>query len=277
MQGLQEICIMTSTEYELFAKEIYEYLLKEEGLTISVQHNVELDGKAAKHQIDVYWEFIVAGVKHRVAIECKNYGKNTEVEIGHVRNFFGALYDIGDGIRGIMVTKNRYQSGAKKFADYYGIQIKELKKPNLQIIEMYTQFPTRICKSTRIFFDEIWLKENLKVQREELDTLVRAALKKKFQLCDAQGQSIKPLPDLINDIPAKLIEEQDKTHTFEWNDMYLNVEDIGPVKILKVSYIYDIKIVRQDIREDADEFARGILTDAKTGNITRFDHNGKQF
>lgn len=268
---------MTSTDYELFAKEIYEYLLKEEGVTIDVQHNVELQGKAAKHQIDVYWEFTLGGVKHRVAIECKNYGKNTEVEIGHVRNFFGALYDIGDGIKGIMVTKNRYQSGAKAFADYYGIQIKELKKPNVQIIELYTQCPVRISKSTRIFFDEPWLESNLKVSREKLDEIARAALKRKFNLCNSSGQVVKPLPELLEDIPADLIEEQDKTHTFEWDEMYLNVESIGPVKVVKIIWVYDIKILKQEIREDADEFARGILIDAKTGNIRRFDHKGNSF
>ena len=268
---------MKNTEYELFAKEIYEYLLKEKGITINVEHNVKLQGKASKHQIDVYWEYIVEDVKYRVAIECKNYGKNNPVGIGHVRNFFGALHDIGDNIRGVMVTKNTYQSGAKKFADHYKIQLKELKQSNLQIIEMYTLSPKRISKSTELFFDEIWLKDNLKISREDFNEIVKSALKNKFQLCDSLGQNVKPLPDLINDIPADNIEEQGKIYTFEWNDMYLNVATIGPVKILKVIWGYDIKVVRHDIREDADEFARGILTDAKTGKITRFDHNGKKF
>lgn len=268
---------MTNTEYELFAKEIYEYLLKEKGLTVDVQHNVDLPGKASKHQIDVYWEYLVDGVKTRVAIECKNYGKKNPVSIGHVRNFFGALYDIGDNINGIIITKNKFQKGAKKFADHYGIQLKELKKPNFQIIELYTQFPQRISKSTQVFFDEPWLKENLKVSREQLDNSAKAALKKKFQLCDSSGQNIKPLPDLLQDTPAELKEEQNKTHTFEWDNMYLNVENVGPIKISKVIWVYDIKIARQEIRADANEFARGILTDAKTGKIIRFDNKGKSF
>lgn len=268
---------MKNTEYELFAKEIYEYLLKEKEFTVDVKHNVKLQGKASKHQIDVYWEYIVDETKYRVAIECKNYGKNTPVGIGHVRNFFGVLHDIGDNILGIMITKNMFQRGAKKFADYYKIQLKELKQSNLQIIEMYTQFPKPISKSTEIFFDELWLKDNLKLPREDLNTLARSALKNKFQLCDSFGQNIKALPDLINDIPLEEIEAQDKTYSFEWNDMYLNVTGIGPVKITKIIWGYDIKIVRQDIREDADEFARGILKDVKTGKITRFDHNGKKF
>jgi hypothetical protein len=268
---------MKDTEYELFAKEIYEYLLKDKGVTVEVKHNVDLLGKAYKHQIDVYWEYNLNGVKRRVAIECKNYGKKTPVSIGHVRNFFGALHDIGDDIDGIIVTKNKFQKGAKKFADYYGIKLKELKKPNIQIIEFFTLFPERISKSTRIFFDEPWLNKNLIVSREHLDKYARSALKKKFLLCNSFGQNIKPLPDLLNDIPAELIEEKNKTHTFVWNDMYLNIKDIGPVKILKVTWVYDVKVVRQDIREDADMFARGILKNAKTGKLKRFDHNGEKF
>lgn len=44
----------TDTEYELLTREIYQNLLEKEGLTITVQHNVELKGKATKHQIDVF-------------------------------------------------------------------------------------------------------------------------------------------------------------------------------------------------------------------------------
>jgi|JI10StandDraft_1071094.scaffolds.fasta_scaffold01650_3 hypothetical protein len=268
---------MKDTEYELFAKEIYEYLLKDKGVTVDVKHNVDVLGKAYKHQIDVYWEYNINDVKRRVAIECKNYGKKTPVSIGHVRNFFGALHDIGDDIDGIIVTKNKFQKGAKKFADYYGIKLKELKKPNIQIIEFFTQFPKPISKSTQIFFDEFWLKDNLKISRTELDESTRGALKKKFLLCNSKGETIKPLPDLLKDIPADMVEEQNKIYTFEWDDMYLNVESIGPVKILKITWIYDVKVVRQDIREDADEFARGILKDAKTGKLKRFNHNGEKF
>lgn len=55
-----------------------------------VQHNVKLKDKSGcEHQIDVYWEYEIAGNKHRVAIECKNY--NSLVPIGKVRDFKGVL------------------------------------------------------------------------------------------------------------------------------------------------------------------------------------------
>ena len=65
-----------------------------------------------KHQIDVYWEYELAGVVHRVAIECKNY-KNA-ISLGHVRNFHSVLRD-KKNVSGIMVTTIGYQKGAKKY------------------------------------------------------------------------------------------------------------------------------------------------------------------
>ena len=51
------------TEYEHFVQAIYETLLKADGVeSIAVRHDVKLPGKSGcDHQIDVYWEFKVAG------------------------------------------------------------------------------------------------------------------------------------------------------------------------------------------------------------------------
>ena len=73
-----------STEYELFTREIYQQLVDADIVKATkVQHNVKLEGKSGqKHQIDVYWEYEIAGVTHKVAIECKNYSKS--IAIGKV-------------------------------------------------------------------------------------------------------------------------------------------------------------------------------------------------
>ena len=138
-----------NTEYEKFAQEIYQGLINAEGIhTIDVKHNIKLTGKSGQeHQIDVYWEYEIAGVKHKVAIECKNY--NSAVPIGKVRDFYGVLSDLTNVV-GIMVTKVGYQEGAKKFADSYGINLKELRTPNEEDgrvgeIEIHTEINIRRC------------------------------------------------------------------------------------------------------------------------------------
>ncbi|GHT82101.1 hypothetical protein FACS1894137_00360 [Spirochaetia bacterium] len=108
-----------NTEYEVFSQEIYKEILEAEGLgTIKVQHDVSLcGGHEQEYQIDVYWEFMTAGVCNRVAIECKNYAGKTPV--GKVRDFFGVVHDIGN-IQGILVSKQGFQKGAIQFAMDHG-------------------------------------------------------------------------------------------------------------------------------------------------------------
>ena len=106
-----------NTQYELLAKAVYEEILQSQGFdTVSVEHDVKLEGSSGqKHQIDVYWQFVVAGVKHQVAVECKNYASS--VSVGKIRDFSAALDDIGN-IQGIFITKKDYQKGAKNFAEH---------------------------------------------------------------------------------------------------------------------------------------------------------------
>ena len=85
----------------VFTQEIYQQLVNLDVVrTTKVQHDVKLEGRSGqKHQIDVFWEYVVAGNKHRVAIECKNY--NTLVPIGKVRDFKGVLDDL-NGVNGLV-------------------------------------------------------------------------------------------------------------------------------------------------------------------------------
>lgn len=102
-------------EYEKFTQEIYQELVNADVVkSTKVKHNIKILGKSGqKHQIDVYWEYEIAGVLHKVAVECKNYNK--PIPISKVRDFYGVLSDL-DNVSGIMVTKIGYQEGAKKLA-----------------------------------------------------------------------------------------------------------------------------------------------------------------
>ena len=110
-------------EYEKFTQEIYQELVNADVLkTTEVQHNVKLKGRSGQeHQIDVYWEYEIAGSKHKVAIECKNYNKT--VPVSKVRDFYGVLADLNN-VTGILVTKVGYQEGAKRYATEHGIMLK---------------------------------------------------------------------------------------------------------------------------------------------------------
>lgn len=115
-------------QYEQLTQSVYKQILEREGdRSTEVAHNKNVRGRSGvEHQIDVLWRFKKAGVKHAVFIECKNYASALTLE--KVRNFFAVLHDIGN-CRGIMVTKTGYQSGVVEFANFYGIDLKLLRKP----------------------------------------------------------------------------------------------------------------------------------------------------
>ena len=149
-----------NTEFELFTRHIYQKLVNNDVLKPTlVQHNVKLKGKSGcEHQIDVYWEYEIAGSKHRVAIECKNY--NSQVEVGNVRDFKGVLDDLNN-VNGIIVSAQGYQSGAKKYAEEYGISLKELRAPNWNdtIGEIVFVFHTN-TRRCLFLVDENWAIQN---------------------------------------------------------------------------------------------------------------------
>lgn len=119
---------MSDKDYEILTKNIHEALLKADGHnTIEIQHDVKVMGRSKqKHQIDVYWKFSIGGVTYQTAIECKRY--KSPISIGKVRDFFGAMEDIGN-INGVMVTTQGYQSGAETYAASKGIRLLIIRSP----------------------------------------------------------------------------------------------------------------------------------------------------
>ncbi|MCP1375167.1 restriction endonuclease [Dyella lutea] len=100
-------------------KTVYSYLLnmKDEGVVVA--NNVFMTGKSGvQHEIDVYYEFARAGIRHRVTIECKDWA--SAVSKGNIQEFESKLRDIGN-ITGVVVSRNGYQSGADTFAKHCDI------------------------------------------------------------------------------------------------------------------------------------------------------------
>lgn len=114
-------------ELEDHVKQVYQTLLDLEGEQTMVARDVSLRGRlGSQYQIDVYYEFKLAGISHRVAIECKNTKR--PVERNDVLAFKGKLDDC-QGLMGVMVSANGFQDGAAKFArdnNIYALTLQEL-------------------------------------------------------------------------------------------------------------------------------------------------------
>lgn len=270
-----------NTEYEKFAREIYQKLMNAEGInTINVKHNVKLTGKSGQqHQIDVYWEYQIGGVKHKVIIECKNY--NATVPIGKVRDFYGLLADLTN-VSGIMVTKMGYQAGAKAYASYYGINLKELRTPTLEeAIIGEIQIHTQIARRRRLFLiDKQWAELN-NISLESLEnwfsgiSLWDGELRNDgyFPLEISPGASIldkkRHRISTFDELENKLSE--DNEHIFNFEDAYVDTRYLGQIKINAVKYISNKTQEKKIFAIDARNIIKAILKDALSGEIKYFD------
>ncbi len=102
-------------DFEDHVQYVYQTLLGLSGHTIVVAKDACLVGKdGAEYQIDVYYEFEVARIRHRVAIECKNTRRR--VERNDVLAFKAKIDEFSD-VLGVIVSASGFQSGAKEFAE----------------------------------------------------------------------------------------------------------------------------------------------------------------
>ena len=265
-------------EYEKFTQEIYQELVNADVLkTTNVQHNVKLKGRSGQqHQIDVYWEYEIAGTKQKVAIECKNYNKT--VAVGKVRDFYGVLCDLNN-VAGIMVTKVGYQKGAKEYASEYGISLKELRAPNpgeaiVGEVEMNLYISVRRCL---FLVDENDSETNKLSVSKYKQFLTWMSLDKESSWINATHIPLELIDrNIINSngsiittlekIEEELPEDSDSDIVFKYEDAFVNTR-WGRTKINEIKYEYRYTNEKKIIAIDAQNFVKAILKDALDGEI----------
>jgi hypothetical protein len=109
-------------ELEDYIESVFRISLKNEYLkNFKVEKNhVEVSREGIEYKFDVFYEFIIAGIPHKVAIECKYYNKRITEEM--VRHFKSKL-DECNNITGFILATKSYNVEAKKYADLHGIQL----------------------------------------------------------------------------------------------------------------------------------------------------------
>lgn len=263
-------------EYEKFTQEVYQTLVNTDVVnSTNVKHNIQLVGKSGQaHQIDVYWEYKIAGVVQCVAIECKNYNK--PVPIGKVRDFHSVISDLNN-VAGVMVTKSGYQKGAKEYAAHYGINLKELRTPKqgeaiIGEVELFIK--ASITHRLFVVDEEYARKEgvNLSLYKQRLDCF-RITNENKWQkskyiplglredfVRDSRGEVIASFGDIEKDLP-----EED--FDLSISDAYISTREFGRLKINGIRYEHENKNESKIISIDAQEFTKAILKDALTNEI----------
>lgn len=263
----------------MLAQQVYQILIDCEwpGKNICVQHDIKLTGSSGQeHQIDVYWEYELAGVNSKVAIECKDYSK--PLAIGKVRDFYGVLADLKD-VKGIMIASNGFQKGAKDYAKSWGINLKELSVSNEIPVIAEIDNHIHVALRRRLFqIDEEWAKEkgyNIDSYRKRLSWMSMNGEEwlnashlplqtKDFIIYDAQGNRISSIDELESGINDQII--GGSKYTFHFDDAYVML-DSGLFKVTEVLITDKEEDHYNTLRVTADNFVKAILKDALDGKI----------
>lgn len=263
------------TEFEIFSKELYEELLGQHDLkNLKILHNVSLQGATGQqHQIDVYWEFLLGGITHKVAVECKDY--TSAVTVGRIRDFSAALDDIG-GIKGIFLTKVGYQSGAKKFAQGKGIALKTVQSENITIADfvgsgLVTQVNTTLLVLmidnvvTQFDFDIPYILE--KAGTTEVPIHIDCTEDEIFIL-NSKKEKLYSVQELGNNMPRTpentqgLVYTEDLSKDLHFLDFPNNTVEI---KVNAVKFTYDTISCREENSITAKATAKAIIRDILDG------------
>jgi len=265
------------TAYEKFVQGLYQTLHDAEGFEeVKVEHNIELTGKSGcAHQIDVYWEFKIAGQTYRTAIECKAF--DSSVPIGRIRDFHGVLIDV-PGLQGIFVSLFGYQSGAKRYADHYGITLKEARTPTED------DWDGRVENIHIRFFV---ITPEITAIRPDVTSAYRATLKPDEQveapfggttheafIVDGQDNYVASVEDIRQSLPASTTPAVGLEHTVPFPGGFLKSSNGLRIPLDSVTVRYDVNVEVEHADILGAHVAKAIMKDVKTGDITFFDRNG---
>lgn len=262
------------------------YLLQAQGLeTVEVQHDIKLRGISGyKHQIDVYWEYRLAGITHKIALECKLHGR--KVGVGVVRDFWGVLDDIA-GLRGVIISPVGFTAGAKKFAESKGIGLKVVRpaqdkdyKGRIRGIHVTIVLQEPINLKLEMAIDRDWLEKN---KTHALEELVSDLANPKVIATD--GVFVEEntadekifLVKLPSYLPTFEIEDQSKEHTWkkDFTEGFLCIPSKPRIKLAFIKVHYKI---RQTVLQEligGYEIAHVLVQDAIEGTLLFVDEQGK--
>ncbi len=266
------------TAYEELVETLYRTLLDAEGFgAVKVEKNkTDLESSSGcAHQIDVFWEFKMAGQTYQTAIECKAY--NTAVSIGRVRDFYGVLADI-PGLKGIVVSLFGFQSGAKRYAEHYKIDLKEIRPPteedwegrvrNIrhQIIIIIPEIKSMRPDVTRAFLETLEVEEERSISFEgtNYDSLI----------VDSNGNHVASLEDMRLSLTTDNRAAENLEETLLYPDCFYNNSDGQRIPIDSMTVRYNVNVETVNANILGDKVAKAIMKDVGSGDIMLFDGEG---
>jgi hypothetical protein len=272
----------TGIPYEKLTQHIFNQIVNQNLVpTIKVEHDVLLQGKSsATHQIDVYWELKIGGIKHSVVVQAKDW-RTQRVNQGELFKFKCVLDDLPDQPRGVFVTRTGYQSGARKFAEHHRIYLYELR----ELTDADWEGAIKIINYTLIMFvphyDGVTLIQDIEwinKERERLQMLEGAAeieIPNDVTFYDENDQEIGTVQSVVASLAP--LESQEmiptkKTHTFDKPAFIrTDIPKFPKVKINAVETTVSVSKSVEDFSIDIGDFVGFVLKNVIEDDQEIFD------
>lgn len=265
--------------YEQYVRAITEALLRAQGLqTVVVQHDIQVQGTSRSHQVDVYWEYRLGGVLHRVVINCKRY-KST-VAVTDVLTLSGVLSDL-PGVRGLIVSTVGFQRGAIDYARHHQIGLKIIRPPQDsdwegRIRSFHIDFVVNQPELTScaIDLDQEWVSAN----GLDRTTVVghRTVSAATSLVRDADTGQAEDLNALWNRAVAENPTQPGATGegTLRWGNAFYEVEGARPLKVAAIRFGWVMRTESTQSMTVRSEPA-AIVRDALAGTLLFVDPDGR--
>lgn len=241
-----------SIPYEQLIQDLHQALLQNDGVdNVQVLHNVRIKGKSrATHQIDVYWEFRLAGVTYKTCIECKHY--NSSVKKSHIAAFSAVLEDIGNAT-GIFTTTVGYQEGALLFAQSKGIRLLVVN-PLLKSVNITLNIAAPSTTITGIKYNQQQISKRLSELGIESHSFY-PSWQQETVFYDKDGNVTTTLKNIFH---GKAIE--DGNFSLDTPEIYDKTE-IGLIEIETINYSIRTYHDKREIVVDTNNIERAIMED----------------
>jgi hypothetical protein len=271
-----------NTEYEEFVKSVMESLLQAQGLaTVKVEHDISITGiSGVDHQIDVYWEYRLGGITHKVAIDCKNYKSRVKKE--KVQAMKGVVDDV-PGMRGIIVTTAGFQSGAITYAKAHGLGLKIIRQAieadyagRIREIEINFTFRGANVRSVQIKVDKEWFERHRTPELESVVNTLSLAETSLEMLAveDRAAQTRSSFRELVNSLPLTgKVPGSLYSHRFDWTDSYLVIPGKPGLKIALIELQFQIGESTSSMVL-GHRLSQTLIRDAVAGTLLFVDEHG---
>lgn len=112
----------TGRDFESYVQYVYSTLLNLRGEKTQVSRRTTFQLPTGdSYEVDVYYEFSRVGIRHRVAIECKDWKR--PIDQGKILEFHQKIKNIGHDVIGIVVSRSGYQAGVELVAARHNISL----------------------------------------------------------------------------------------------------------------------------------------------------------